>query len=188
MAGPSKADIAPELDAAYRDLWDLCRNPARTWTESVSRRRWRRLRGGSGRIYRENGLCPSCFSLLDQEVKPDPDYGIFRRLPSLAADHPEETLRVVEKLADDPEEPWTLQVHENEIRQVLEVSIHSSDDLVRARAEALVHRLGRIGTWRSSELAAGVVGQLSSLRLLHRLLHFRQNLSPIYAQDRPKTF
>jgi len=42
---------------------------------------------------------------------------------------------VVELLADGRGERWTVQVHEGEIRQVLEVSIHSADDLIRARAE-----------------------------------------------------
>jgi hypothetical protein len=52
---------------------------------------------------------------------------------------------VIERLAEEGNERWTLRVHEGEIRQVLEVSILSDDELIRARAEAVVHRLGHLG-------------------------------------------
>jgi hypothetical protein len=98
---------------------------------------------------------PGLLRLLERGIKPDPDFSVFRRLPSFAADHPEETLRVVELLADGRGERWTVQVHEGEIRKVLEVSIHSADDLIRARAEALVHSLGRLGLGGLASLLTG---------------------------------
>lgn len=62
---------------------------------------------------------------------------------------------MIERLAGEGGERWTLQVHEGEIRQVLEVSIHSADDLIRARAEAIVHRLGRLGLRGLASLLTG---------------------------------
>ena len=138
-------DVSPELAGAYRDLWtfvlgatavlegdDLKKAlaPFAWWFDSELPGEW---------------TLPELVRLLERGIKPDPDFSVFRRLPSFAADHPEETLRVVELLADGRGERWTVQVHEGEIRQVLEVSIHSADDLIRARAEAVVHRLGRMG-------------------------------------------
>jgi len=138
-------DVSPELAGAYRDLWtfvlgatavlegdDLKKAlaPFAWWFDSELPGEW---------------TLPGLLRLLERGIKPDPDFSVFRRLPSFAADHPEETLRVVELLADGRGERWTVQVHEGEIRQVLEVSIHSADDLIRARAEAVVHRLGRMG-------------------------------------------
>jgi hypothetical protein len=138
-------DVSPELAAAYRDLWTLVLEatanlegdglknalaPFAWWFDSELSGEW---------------TLPELLRLLERGIKPDPDFSIFRRLPSFAADHPKETLRVVELLADEGGERWTVQVHEGEIRQVLEVSIHSADGLIRARAEAVVHRLGRMG-------------------------------------------
>lgn len=88
---------------------------------------------------------PELLRLMERGIRPDPDYGLLRRLPGLAAEHPEETLRVLELLAAKGDEEWRLRVHESEIRQVLEVSINAHGELIRARAEAVVHRLGRLG-------------------------------------------
>lgn len=138
-------DISPDLANAYRELWtfileatanlegdDLRKAlaPFAWWFDSELPGEW---------------TLPELLRLLEIGIPPDPDFAVFRRLPSLARDHPEETLRVVEALAETGDESWTLRVHENEIRSVLEVSIRSNDDLVRARAEAIVHRLGRLG-------------------------------------------
>lgn len=138
-------DISPELAAAYRDLWAFVLEttanldgeglktalaPFIWWFDSELSADW---------------TLPELLRLLEGGMTPDPDFAVFRRLPSVAAAHPEETLRVIERLAEDGEERWTLRVHEGEIRQVLEFSIHSEDELVRARTEAVVHRLGRLG-------------------------------------------
>lgn len=138
-------DVSPELAAAYRDLWtfvleatgnlegdDLKKAlaPFAWWFDSELSGEW---------------TLPELLRLLERGITPDPDFAIFRRLPSFATDHPEETLRVIERLAEEGNERWTLRVHEGEIRQVLEVSIHSDDELIRARAEAVVHRLGHLG-------------------------------------------
>ena len=88
---------------------------------------------------------PELLRVLERGITPDPVFAIFRRLPSLATNQPEETLRVIEWLAQAGNERWTLRVHEGEIRQVLEVSTHSDDELIRARAEAVVHRLCHLG-------------------------------------------
>ena len=138
-------DIPPELAAAYRELWtfvleatvnlegdDLKKAlaPFAWWFDSELSGEW---------------TLPELLRLLEIGITPDPDFAVFRRLPSFAADHPEETLRVIEGLAEDGDERWTLRVHEGEIRQVLEVSIRSDNELIRAWAEAVVHRLGRLG-------------------------------------------
>ena len=138
-------DVSPELASAYRDLWTFVLRatadlegdgfkkalaPFAWWFDSELPGEW---------------TLPELLRLLERGIKPDPDFSVFRRLPSFAVDHPEETLRVVELLADGGGERWTVQVHEGEIRKVLEVSIHSADDLIRARAEDVVHRLGRLG-------------------------------------------
>lgn len=138
-------DIPPDLATAYRELWtfileatanlegdDLKKAlaPFAWWFDSELPGEW---------------TLPELLRLLEIGITPDPDFAVFRRLSSFATDHPEETLRVVEALAETGDERWTLRVHENEIRQVLEVSIRSNDDLLRARSEAVVHRLGRLG-------------------------------------------
>jgi hypothetical protein len=138
-------DVSPELAGAYGDLWTFVLKatanlegdglkealaPFAWWFDSELSGEW---------------TLPELLRLLERGITPDPDFAVFRRLPSFAADHPEETLRVIEQLAEEGDGQWTLQVHEGEIRQVLEVSIHSADELIRARAEAVVHRLGRLG-------------------------------------------
>jgi hypothetical protein len=138
-------DVSPELADAYRDLWsfileatgnlegeDLKESlaPFAWWFDSELPGDW---------------TLHELLGLLERGVTPNPDFAVFRRLPVHAADHPEETLRVIERLADEGDRRWTLRVHEGAIRQVLEVSINANDELVRARAEAVVHRLGRLG-------------------------------------------
>jgi hypothetical protein len=138
-------DVSPELAGAYRQLWTFVLEstvnlesdglkgalaPFAWWFDSELSGEW---------------TLPELLGLLERGITPDHDYAVFRRLPSFAADHPEETLRVIEQLAERRGEHWTLQVHESEIRQVLAVSINAADDLIRARAEAVVHRLGRLG-------------------------------------------
>jgi hypothetical protein len=138
-------DITPQLAAAYRELWSFVLEttanlegddlnaalaPFAWWFDSDLSGEW---------------TLPELLRLLEDGITPDPDFAVFRRLPSFASDHPEDTLRVIEALAEDGDERWTLRVHEGEIRQVLEVSIRSDNDLVQARAEAVVHRLGRLG-------------------------------------------
>jgi hypothetical protein len=138
-------DISPQLAAAYRDLWAFVLEATANlegngleqalasfawWFDSDLSGEW---------------TLPELLRLLERSITPDPDFAVFRRLPSFAADHPAETLRVIELLAEAGNEDWTLRVHEGEIRQVLEVSINSEDDLLRARAVAVVHRLGRLG-------------------------------------------
>lgn len=138
-------DIPPELAAAYRELWTFVLDetadlegdelrkalaPFAWWFDSELSGEW---------------TLPELLRLLALGIAPDPDFVVFRRLPSFAAEHPEETLQVIERLAEDGDERWTLRVHEGEIRAVLEVSIGSNDDLLRARAVAVVHRLGRFG-------------------------------------------
>ena len=138
-------DVSPVLAAAYRDLWtfilgatshlgadDVKRAlaPFAWWFDSELSAEW---------------TLPEIVRLLELGVMPNPDFAIFRRLPSYATNHPVETLRVLELLADAGDERWTLRVHEGEIRRVLDASIHSDDELTRARAEAVVHRLGQLG-------------------------------------------
>jgi hypothetical protein len=138
-------DLAPELAVAYRELWAFVSEatanldgealkkalaPFAWWFDSELSGEW---------------TLPELLRLLGLGIAPDPDFVVFRRLTTFAADHPEETLQVIERLAENGDERWTLRVHEPEIRAVLEFSIASNDRLVRARAVAAVHRLGRFG-------------------------------------------
>ena len=145
ISGSEPEDITPELATAYSDLWAVILEtttglepdglkqalaPFAWWFDSGLPTDW---------------TLAALLGLLDRGITPDPTFAVFKRLPSLAAEHPEETLRVLEGLAERGDKDWSLRVHEGEIRQVLEVAINASDVLVKARAIAVVHRLGTFG-------------------------------------------
>jgi hypothetical protein len=160
LIGRTEAEhVSPQLAGAYRDLWAFVLGgtanlegdglkkalaPFAWWFDSDLPEAW---------------TLPELLRLLERGIKPDPDFSVFRRLPSFADSHPVETLRVVELLADASGERWTIQVHESEIRKVIEVSIHSADALIRARAEAVVHRLGRMGLGGLASLLEAPAGE-----------------------------
>lgn len=137
--------VTQELGDAYRDLWALILDtssrlepdalvsslaPFAWWFDSPLPANW---------------TLPELVRLMELGVRPNPEFGVVRRLPEFAPDRPELTLRVVELIAEGAAKDWTLRVHEGEIRQVLAASIAGDDGMQRARAEAMVHRLGRVG-------------------------------------------
>lgn len=146
LIGRTEAEhISPQLAIAYHDLWTFVLQatsnlegedlrtalaPFAWWFDSDLPAEW---------------TLPELLGLLERGITPDPDFTVFRRLPSFAPEHPQEALRVIEILAEGNDEDWAIRVHEGEIRQVLQASINSEDDLLSARAVAVVHRLGRFG-------------------------------------------
>jgi hypothetical protein len=48
-------------------------------------------------------------------------------------------------MAPKSDEEWTFRVHQKDVAAVLRLGLIAGDDMVRARAVALVHRYGRVG-------------------------------------------
>ena len=88
---------------------------------------------------------PELLWLADQQVSPDPEFLVVERLADVAAEYPREALTVVEQIDRQAVHDWVLRGHENELRTILAAGLRVSDDLVRVRAEGLIHRLGRKG-------------------------------------------
>jgi hypothetical protein len=154
-------DISPELSTAYRELWAFVLEATANLEGEALEQALAPFAWWFGWELPGEWTLPELLRLMERGIRPDPDYGLFRRLPGLAAEHPEETLRVLELLAAKGDEEWRLRVHEGEIRQVLEVSINAEDELIRARVEAVVHRLGRLGLGGLASLL-GAGGRISS--------------------------
>ena len=76
---------------------------------------------------------------------PDPEFAVVERLPDLAEEHPDDVLRVLERLVNDGDREWSLRTHEEQIRTVLAPLVVSEDDMRRERARTLVDQLGRLG-------------------------------------------
>lgn len=84
-------------------------------------------------------------SLMERGILPSPAFAVFRRLPDLVAEHPAETLRVVEILVGGDDEDWSIRTQEDEIKAVLAASVGAEDEFQRERAIALVNQLVRSG-------------------------------------------
>jgi hypothetical protein len=138
-------DLSPELSTAYRELWDFVLEATGNLEGQALEEALAPFAWWFGSELPGEWTLRELLRLLERGISPDPDYGVFRRLPALAAGQPEATLRVIELLAAKGDEGWRLRVHEGEIRQVLEASTDVDDGLIRARVEAVVHRLGRLG-------------------------------------------
>ena len=138
-------DVSPELSTAYQELWAFVLEATANLEGQALEEALAPFAWWFGSELPGEWTLPELLRLMERGINPDPAYGVLRRLAALAAQQPEAALRVVELLAAKGDEGWRLQVHEGEIRQVLEVSINAEDELIGARVEAVVHRLGRSG-------------------------------------------
>lgn len=98
---------------------------------------------------------PEVLRVLDGGAAIDPAFLVLERLGQVADEFPDLALRALEQIVAREEQGWTLRTHEVDIRRVLEAALRADDPMLRTRAEALTHRLGRLGLQGLRSLLAG---------------------------------
>jgi hypothetical protein len=139
------ADITAAIVAGYRDLWAFIIEASSTLDAEAAKTALAPFAWWFDSDLPGDWTLPELLALMERGILPDPAFPVVGRLPGFVAQHPAETLRVVEILAGGKDEDWTLRTQEAEIRTVLAGSIHAADPMQRERAAALVHRMVRLG-------------------------------------------
>lgn len=141
----SPDDVTTELANSFEALWDLIRQETQD-LESADRRS---VLSHFGWWFRSplpgSWALTQLLELIGEDVQPDPDFAVLERIPDLAAEHPDEVLRVLDYLASKGDREWALRTHEEQIRAVLSVSVNSEVELRRERARKIINQLGRLG-------------------------------------------
>ena len=88
---------------------------------------------------------PELISILAGGSGVDPQFLVLEKLATVGDSYPELSLRALESIVGREEQGWTLRTHEKDIRTVLTAALALEDEMLRARAEQLTHRLGRLG-------------------------------------------
>jgi hypothetical protein len=88
---------------------------------------------------------------LRRGIHLDPNFVVFSALPALAAEHPVETLEVVELMAKTDKEGWAISGSEEEVQKVLAIALETGGE-AESQARALIDFLGAEGFVSFGEL------------------------------------
>jgi hypothetical protein len=89
---------------------------------------------------------PELLAVLATGAAIDPDFLVLERLGQVANEFPGEAFGALEQIVmREEEQGWPFRTHEDDIRPVLSAALTNGNPMLRTRAEALTHRLGRMG-------------------------------------------
>ncbi len=138
-------EVSKEIAEAFRELWAYIRRVAEETDGEAARASLGGFAWWFDSPLAVDWTLPELVDLLARGVRIDPEFEVFGRLGAAAEAYPTLALQALEALSGQIEEPWVLRAHENEIRAILTPCLRGDDEMLKARAEVLIHRLGRAG-------------------------------------------
>jgi hypothetical protein len=138
-------EISEEIAGGFRALWDRIK-------AAIEAAHDERLRPALGEFswwlaskLPATWTLPELVRLLDSGVQVDPEFLVLPRLAELAPENADLTLRALERMVPTSDDEWAFRSREEDVRSILRVALRSNDQALRARAEALINRFGRLG-------------------------------------------
>jgi hypothetical protein len=150
----TSADIAPEIDARFKQLWatrlGIAKGSANTadFQEELAAFGWWFRAGKLGYEWELAQLK----EVLLLAHKIDPDSMVVERLVELADTNPKDVIECLRILVENTEKPWGIYAWRDEVKKILAAIIQSRDAQAREEAITLVHRLGSMGHLQFREL------------------------------------
>lgn len=138
-------DVSPEIMEAFHDLWVHIRRAAEETDPDVAKASLGGFAWWFDSPLPAAWTLPELVELLTLGVRMDPEFTVFKQLAAAAPAQSALALQALEAITGDVTQGWVLRAHEKEISVVLETCLRGTDGVLRARAEVLVHKLGRAG-------------------------------------------
>lgn len=141
----NSGELDSAIDEAFRALWGRIRAAADGSGDTALRESLGKFSWWFASKLHEAWALPELVDLLESGVHVSPEFLVLPRLAELVAQDVERVLHVLEKMAPRTDNEWAFRAHEEQVREILRVSLASGDPIIRERARALVNRLGRLG-------------------------------------------